>query len=231
MIAMINKRVKILIVIIVAWVIIGILLAFIFTRQGPSVVISNYDDVVSELPQNIRNNINRVMYNAVNDELNDQIKNRNIGAIIREGSYTQSEISEYEAFLSSFIVDIEALRQSFVVNVKWSKNASIVIPGDLLTIDCPTSDQLIYGEFDCKRILGLSEYDDSISQFLPYITSDFRVVAPDIENKILRVYIYKYRYDAELNMVEKRKNMFIDWMASIGLDINNYTVEYIESGW
>ena len=114
--------------------------------------ISNYDQTVSDLPDERRSAIDQTLQNML--ALNNSELKTAPEAVIRDD---KTVIDTYDAatdvHYGSFMVDLPTLHQSYFIQFEWSVNpANINLSGYSVVIECPTADQLHWADFDCKNL-------------------------------------------------------------------------------
>lgn len=114
-----------------------------------STVITNYDNVVQNLPTSEKDTIQdelvaTLSLNNVNNKVDD--------VVIRDGTYSQSIIdTDLMIYQTTFIIDIPSIRQTYYIENLYSPlpvNQSKLYDYTTLVL-CPSSDQMIYGPFNC----------------------------------------------------------------------------------
>lgn len=227
-----NKK-NIIILSIILIVIIIISVIYTVKQNSSQVVIGNYDKFIKSLPQDRKLAINSTLSNIIKSSSSD-IKISTSSATIREKSYTEVYNKSEKTYSSTFIVDIPDIKQSYKVLFIWSKDSSVVLKGDDLIFSCLTKEQLIYGNFNCSKILNTPELNsDPILQFLPYSTFNYTITVGPISNAKmgLNINIYLYLSDTRDGngdkAIDQYKNEAINWIKLKNLNIDNYSINYI----
>lgn len=137
-------------------IIIGILGANDFFHTNPfgeSTRIDNFSSYFKNVPNEKRDAVFSALYGTIAGNLNDNIPTPTSGATIRKNSVNTEYIEASLSNFSTFIVDIESIQQSYDIQMSWSNDPETTIAGYEILITCPTKDQLIYPEFNCKDML------------------------------------------------------------------------------
>ncbi|MBR0488390.1 hypothetical protein IJJ39_01800 [Candidatus Saccharibacteria bacterium] len=117
---------------------------------GAEIKIDNFTSYYSNTPRETEDSLYAALYNIVaeNSEVGAEIPAS--GAMIRDGSATGSYDEAKNMNYGHFIVDIEKLGQSYDGYFEWSNNSNNVYYSGYATLyTCPSSDELIYGDFGC----------------------------------------------------------------------------------
>lgn len=216
-----------------------IMFALLFLLQphnqyGKEIGINNYNKYISNLPTDQKDAINSNLYNIVkwNSTSSDpSIKD----AAIRDGSVEYTNDATKNIYYGSFIVDVLSIKQSYLVHYIWSPDKSNVnLGGYAATIECLPSSKLIYGNFTCKDDFNRSPIitnSDPILDYLPHSTLDYNVTGNYNGNKLdLNVDILLSLSDTLDNKTEdsinKYKSQVVDWIKSIKLNPDNYSITY-----
>jgi hypothetical protein len=172
-----GKRKALLAIVITLFVAIPIIIAIVFgnpsqpladdTRQqtvqpeaDPAIKfpsISNYNEYVRNLSSEERSLLESALYNVIVFNLRGTDP-MNISDIqIRKDSYRQELVSP-DLYITEFIVDIASIKQSYRVWDAYSLAGSGAYMGEYpQLILCPTAEELIYGDFDCKDAISMEE--------------------------------------------------------------------------
>lgn len=233
------QKTKVIIVLIVAtFVLITSLVIFLSIKNsknqfGDEVKISNFNNLVSNLPSERRDAIFASLYKAV--RLNSpEIKQEDINnAVIRESSVTQNTLNKGDEINGSFIVDIENIRQSYLISYIYADSAEkqVTVSGYSILVRCLDKEDIIYSEFNCKDIVSIKSGDlDPIIQYLPYSTLDYSIVARMYDsNTTLNVKLQLSESDlrgGESRAVEKYKSEVLDWIREKGFNPEDYTINF-----
>lgn len=198
---------------------------------GPEIIINNFDMFFDEVPGDRKDLVQASLYNVVSRNITDNILSiPESGAMIRDGS-VESHYSENEGvWVGSFIVDIEEIRQSYDGFFEWGGNGESFGGGYVALFTCLRTDQLIYGDFDCKDMfsddistkfpittklpLTVSEYSNNYTKYVNYyigytISDDHDEIVIDIKD-----YIGNGREDA------------LQKIRDLGYDPDDYEIDY-----
>jgi hypothetical protein len=235
MISLNKKPIIVAVIIFTLFVILPIIITVLTSGQiNNQIIIGNYDKYVKSLPQDRRTAINEALYNIVKSSPASKKADVVKDAVIREGSYTESYNKSSNIYSSTFIVDIASIKQSYKVIFSWSKNANTVLNGDVLRFDCLPKDQLKYGDFKCNEILNIPTISsDPILQYLPYSTFNYKITIASTADKKIRLNIRIYLYSSDISngnsdqAIDQYKKESTAWIQSKGLNINNYSIDYI----
>ncbi|MFZ2992017.1 MAG: hypothetical protein WA087_04135 [Candidatus Saccharimonadales bacterium] len=204
-------------------------------KYGNEIVINNYNEHVSDLPQDRKDALNSTLYNIVKNNLGSDNFDVN-DATIRDGSAKNKYDEPTDINSGSFIVDMPSIKQSYLMTYKWtSKKNSSNLGGYTATAECLTPNKLAYGEFNCEDDFSKSKNNterNPIMKHLPYSTFNY-VISANTDKKgevTLDVEIILYSADTRdgerEESIKKYKKEVEKWVESTGLDSNNYPINY-----
>lgn len=233
-----NKKLTIIITIIVSVVIIGLIALTVFLSSSSGakdrIKINNYSTFVKNLPSSERDIIETALYDTVTMNVSDTKAIEAIDdAVIRADTYDQ--LFTDRIYTTTFTVDIESIKQSYQIKDLYSDQSqeqSGLYDYTTLALCLPKT-ELKYGEFVCQdRIsqeMGLTQ-SDPILQYLPESTLDYTLSA-DPNSKDLHLIAklilteVDYRLGAEA-AVDSYKTVLRQWFDSKNLDFDSYTITY-----
>lgn len=180
---------------------------------GESTNIDNFSSYFRNVPNEKRDAVFSALYGTIANNLDDNTPTPTSGAIIRKNSVNTEYIEASLSNFSTFIVDIESIQQSYDIQMSWSNNPDTTIAGYEILITCPTENQLIYPEFECKDMLSQDPLNaayanNPILKKLPIVESFYNENGDFIYYKIN----FKTKIDEETNQV-----------SGISLIITDYT--------
>lgn len=203
-------------------------IVFIINQNSNQIIIGNYDKYTKSLPQDRRLAINTQLYNILKSSSPDKDININ-DAVIRKGSYTETYNESEKTYSSTFIIDIPSIKQSYIVIFIWSKDAKTILKGDNLKFGCLTKDQLIYGDFNCSKILKIPIIStDPILQYVPY-TDDSSGITYKIDahmNNGALEYLSIFFNACSTDVIEIFKTEALNWIKSKSINPDNYIIKY-----
>lgn len=154
-------------------------------------------------------------------------------AVIREGSFNQSNDSDNGLHRVTFILDIKSLRQSYNVSYGWTDVLDAEhnsLTENISYVKCLPADKLIYGEFDCVDFDSVIDApSDPILRHLPHSTLNYRVVLDPVQPYTLNVDISTTAADERGDAkaaINRYKKQVLDWISSIGFDPQDYSIKY-----
>lgn len=90
------------------------------------------------------------------------------GGVIREGTYQQATL-DTDRYASKFIIDVPQAQQSYQVYLAWNGFDNVDLPDNLVILQCPQSNQMIYHDFNCQEPpLLTAEAATKAENYLPY---------------------------------------------------------------
>lgn len=154
-------------------------------------------------------------------------------AVIREGSFEQSNDSDNGLHRVTFILDIKSLKQSYDVSYGWTDTldaSNNSLTENISYVKCLPDNKLIYGDFNCVDFDSVIDTpSDSIIKHLPYSTVDYVITLdPKMKNTLNIVIITSYS-DEKNNpdgAIIKYKQDALAWIRSIGFDPLDFTINY-----
>lgn len=235
-----RKKTTLLVVSIVGFfLIVGLVISIIVinlnrSSYGDGVTIQNFDKLVKNLPKERKDAIFASLHLIVSKNTEQvkpapQVKD----AVIREGSEEQTAVTPGKHFTGNFIVDIKSLGQSYSFQYSYSTDPNDGFEGGYsIIVRCPTVDELIYGDFNCKNLDSFTEGEvDPIIFLVPYSSLDFeiRAAASPGAKTVLTIKLFLTEADRRTGQdaaIERYKQGALTWIRNQGLDPNNYTIEY-----
>ncbi len=230
-----EKRQKIILFFAVVIFIVIFILLFFFqpsNKYGSFINIKGYDKYIPNLPTDRKDSLNNTLYNITKANLKSDKLNIN-DANIRDGSVNYSYDEQTNINYGSFIVDIQSIKQSYLMSYEWSSDSlNNNLSGYTATASCLPSDKIIYNNFNCEDSSSFDNKKDPILDYLPHSTFNYTVTANiDDKNKTnLNVDIILYSSDTRNNerdsSINKYKAEVVDWIKSINLNPDDYTITY-----
>jgi len=235
-----DKKRAAIISIIVALVIIILALLFFFMSPptsvnpfGEELTVSNLHQFTLGKPTN-KEALQIAQHNLfliVQKNLDYTIASNSIDdVIVRDTSFSQTNNNGVHHV--SFIVDIESIQQSYQINYGWPNSDNITLQEYSIFISCLPSDQLIYGDFDCKDILYTETQNvDPITRYLPYNTFGWSLSLTTRNNQLIIIApITLSSADTRNQTAEQAVNYYKSaintWFSSHDLNPADYTIEY-----
>lgn len=124
-------------------------------REMPRVEVDGLTSEIEDLPEFGGEDIEHDIYLALRENISSETLRKN-GIKIRNGSLINNYYESLGLYYVNFIIDIPDIEQSYQVIAKWTDDGYGGDPlyddvsGVVTGVLCLDSDQLIYGEFDCK---------------------------------------------------------------------------------
>ncbi len=152
--------------VVVGLVLLGITLYKVFRTNpyGREVRIDNFSEYFSDAPEDIRDFMFARLYDIIVD--NTDLKDDGIpksGALIRNGSVTNSYDESLNMHYGRYIVDIKEVRRTFVGYFEWSNDKKNINYSGISTVYyCPKTQDIIYDDFECRDM-----FSDDISAKFP----------------------------------------------------------------
>lgn len=120
-----------------------------YTVVAPSkITISNYDNIVKNLPENQKEGIEGMVYQMAKQNGHDSTA---LVAQIRTNSYSQQYDSVNDQYSTAFVVDLPDIKQSYSIKNTYNSQSPTSV-GYPTVISCPPSSYLIYGDFNCQEL-------------------------------------------------------------------------------
>lgn len=205
-----------------------------------AVYIANLSACSPGMQKSIEDSLRTNMYDSIKaaNDYNKKDTLKNYSASIREGSCKEEtqEITEFGATtnlkITTAILDIPDAQQSWGITYNWLPNGKEVRVdlGDVITPYCLEEKDLIYGTFNCEKVLSLVEHGtdkvDPILSYVPYSGSGF-TIDYDPETKVVTATI-QLRASEQDNqeLITNLKKEVEYWFSSRNLTMSSYTVNY-----
>lgn len=235
---------------VIAFIVIVVLIVIMWAGEffhknpyGNEIRISNFDEYFKDVP---KEDEDKIFYNLYNIVKQNSSANEDVGSfvgVVRENSVEKEFDSEADIYYGSFLVDLEAARQSYRVQFEWSVTKSKYIVGTSVTITCPKSNELIFGDFNCIDIfieqeklsneldnefpimrnlpIDIAYYDKKTGRYISY-----RIVgelSDDLKNyKIVITDRSGENYDLAMNRIREQR------CGDARCDPNDYKIEYMD---
>lgn len=159
-------------------------------------------------------------------------------ASIRSGSCKQTSQNSSPGYdgntqlvkTSSITLDIPEAKQSWKLSFDWVISEDINTDLGTIIPECLPPESLLYGDFNCYKILSLKEYGtdkyDPILQYMPYTGSGFDLsYAPEAKTVTAIIYIPTEEMNNQ-ELIQNSKDIVPYWFEHRGLNIGSYTVIY-----
>jgi len=234
-----SPKTKIAIIVIAAVLFVGIIiLVAVLNSQnqyGNSITINNFESTVKNISKERRDSIGAMLYNTVkSNSISEDVIKKISDANIRKDSAVQNYDSNLKVYSGSFIVDIESVKQSYLIQYTYSPSSNTAdISGNPTAVVCLDKSQLLYGDFACKDIFSeQTGSQDPIMAYLPKSTLSYQADATvDSNNQLqsieVKLLLSNADYKTGINSaVAQYKKEFRDWMLSLGLNPDGYTINY-----
>ena len=235
------KRIIILVLVVFTITSVVISLFAYFATQkseyaGEELQIANLGDFTRGKPSNKQtvDYIKHSLYLIVNKNSKSPIDSNSINDIfVREGSFRQA-FKDTGVHDVKLIVDIASIKQSYRLSYQWVDNVENKDNRDQYgtMASCLSKEELKYGEFNCKNLLSgedIIEPDDPILQYLPHSDSNYQITFDPELGKTLNVTLQTSAADERIDpeaAVASYRQAVRDWITSVGLDPNTYTIKY-----
>lgn len=237
-----RRRLLLLIGGMVGFVMIIVLISIVlinYRQEKYKAIIDNIEECSGGISQFSKDVLFENVYNLVDAQNNiEQIETKETyHALLRENTcetkeYNGGEIVSYKTYA---IIDIEEVGYSFKIGYSWIKNSETVDLGSV-EATCLSSDELIYGEFNCKdnpMILTAIELDP-ILNILPYFGENY-IIKPRLdENEDGEYYTIVIEYNPPESVYENgeveefrnsRKQMATNYLINQGIKLDEYVIE------
>lgn len=109
-------------------------------------LISNYDNVVQNLPESHREYANQMLLYTLQDNGVNSVPG---DITIRDGSYQQSVDDSKMLYTTTYIIDIPSVKQSYRITDTYSPMSEYDPTSYATVVTCLNADELIYGDFSC----------------------------------------------------------------------------------
>jgi len=221
-----NKKQKVLIILIALFIIIGSIIIAIFAYNNRShFTIKNFNSYLKDVPGNSKKGLENVAWNLVSETVNSVDKEKTYiqDALIRENSYKETLYKGVNT--ATFLLDIDSIKRTYSVTFSWSKTEEVV---DGIIINCPKKTDSKYPDEECQ---GMYNDFSSIDLYIPFKSSlnsgkTFEVrEGYNFENdgKIqINIYVDACGFDSPMEEAEEKTKSYL---KSLGIDLNNYKIE------
>lgn len=214
----------ILLFVLIAIILLIISIVQLFRKNpfGEQIAINNFDQYYNNLPTKTQDAITNTLHNIVSSNSPDT-KLPKSGAKIRQDSTYSEFNAKTNIHYDSFIIDLESLKQSYVFQVVWSPdldNPNLQDVGYTVVATCPSRDQLIYPDFNCKDdfLNSVAEiYDDPAVLKLPIRSANYSIFSQVKSGKISIIINDPTGNNHEAALKKLREE---------GINPDNYTIIY-----
>ena len=109
-------------------------------------LISNYDNVVQNLPESHREYANQMLLYTLQDNGVNSVPG---DITIRDGTYQQSVDDSKMLYTTTYIIDIPSVKQSYRITDTYSPISEYDPTSYATVVTCLNTNELIYGDFGC----------------------------------------------------------------------------------
>ena len=109
-------------------------------------LISNYDNVVRNLPESHREYANQMLLYTLQDNGVNSVPG---DITIRDGTYQQSVDDSKMLYTTTYIIDIPSVKQSYRITDTYSPISEYDPTSYATVVTCLNTNELIYGDFGC----------------------------------------------------------------------------------
>ena len=237
---LISKKIIMLIAFSILIVVIAVFLLNRSTGPRGAVTIKNINTCSKGINPAILEDVSKTIYDFVDkaNEYNKQQTLEHYNAIIRDKSCTKSVQliktpggKSREVKSAVVIIDVREANQSWKFSYDWLDEG---VPVDTVingaTPECLAKSELIYGEFNCEKILNIDTYGtdavDPIQPYMPYDGAGFRLeYNPDTKTVSVIILPPPGTKDVAA-FTENTKAIIPYWFQKRGLDQSKYRVLY-----
>lgn len=209
--------------------------------KSNAVYISNLDSCSKNMQKELKDSMRTNMYTTIKaaNDYNKKETPPTYEAVIREGtceesSYTTSDMgTQTSVKKTTAILDIPDAQQSWNIEYHWMPNGDPITTdlGEVITPSCLEKDKLIYGEFNCEKVMTLRMYGtdkpDPILRYMPYAGKGFRLSYNPDTKAISAIIEVRASQKDNQKLINNLKGQVEYWFSYRQLDINNYTVTYV----
>jgi len=145
------------------------------TVEGAPLQVASSRNTCSDVLGNNTATVNQTLLSYINtaNKLNGKETKDQYDVVVRNNSCTNSTKTaegtningqnfSYVVNNSDFIVDITDAKQSWAVNLEWTDNPNMSNGPGQIQISCPANNQLVYGDFNCQKVLDYMSIQDTI---------------------------------------------------------------------
>lgn len=137
---------------------------------------------------------------------------------------------QVRVYTSDVLVDVPEAKQSWLVKYDWMPDSSKRIDLGTLTAKCPSSDKLLYGNFNCDKVLNLQKYGtpdyDPILDEVPYQGQGFNLDYDPATKQVFATIVVPTKEKNNQELIENNKAVIPYWFQKRNLDINKYSITY-----
>jgi len=179
--------------------------------------------------------IKHSLYLIVNKNTKSPVASNSIDdVLVRDGTFTQIYNKKTDVHDVTFIVDIASIKQSYRLSYQWVGDVKNKDNTDQYgtMASCPSKEELRYGDFSCKDLLSgedVIEPEDPILEYLPHSDSNYQITFDPELGKTLNVTLQTSAADERIGpdaAVASYRQAVRDWITSVGLDPNTYSIKY-----
>jgi len=210
-------------------------------RNKPDTVyIENLSTCSPGMQKGIEESLRTNMYDSIKaaNDYNKKDSLKNYSASIREGSCKEEtqEVTEFGAItqlkVTTAILDIPDAQQSWEISYNWLPNGKKITVdlGTVITPRCLEEKDLIYGDFNCKKVLNITEHGtdnvDPILNYIPYTGAGFKIdYNPETKVVTATIQLRSSETDNQ-ELINNLKKEVEYWFTSHDLKMSSYTVNY-----
>lgn len=240
------KRKSLILLSIVVLVVVAVLLSAFRINSGETsankiVTIEGIDQCSSGINKNTATTAGTTLYGYVtlaNDQ-NGVTSLPSYTATVRKGSCQQKADhtvddgsgNQQKVKTSSLIVDISQAKQSWKITYDWvADGADSLTDIGTITPECLASNNLIYGDFGCAKVLNIQKYGtanyDPILQYVPYPGDGFTLDYDSESREVAATILMPVDQKDNQELLQNNEAVVPYWFEHRGLDINKYKVIY-----
>jgi len=210
-------------------------------NKKDAIYISNLSSCSSNMQKSLEDSMRANMYITIQsaNEYNKKETLPRYESVIRDGSCTEKDISiggidgkKADIKESVAILDIPEAKQSWTITYHWVENGTPITTdlGTIVIPSCVPKEKLIYGDFNCEKIMSLAEYGtdkyDAILQYMPYTGKGFDLsYNPDTKAVAAEIIVQPSQINNQ-ELLTNLRGQVEYWFTHRKLDINSYTVTY-----
>lgn len=192
--------------------------------------IDNIGDYAKGISKVSQEALARALYSRIRENLGEDQKVPTGGAKIRIGTYNEEEQNDGENY-SRFVVDIKSVRQSYQMGMAWSKYKNVDLGNYYVEINCVPDDQVIYDDFQCKKIdTELPGEVGNPIAVLPYTKLDEKTGKVEYDIRMMGDFLMiSYQACGNETLKKEYETSAREWLEEQGTDFERYTLRYIDT--
>lgn len=210
-------------------------------NKKDAIYISNLSSCSQNMQKPLEESMRTNMYNQIK-AANDYNKKETLPryeSVIRDGSCTETDLTsnsingkESKSKETVAILDIPEAQQSWKITYHWVKDGEPILTdlGTIVTPTCLAKEELVYGDFNCEKILSLAQYGtdkyDPILQYMPYEGKGFELTYNPDTREVNAVIVVRPSQKDNQELLKNLQGQVEYWFSYRKLDINSYNVKY-----